>query len=215
MRKRIIGFGSVIFMIVTLLALVTLGPSTTQSGGNTAQSSEVNIQSFKGAAGVNLASGRGPQVIATYGPPVSGVITGYEVKHDVSPNLRDIPIPPETHAGTLREMGRPGTTEDSDKMQRPPRPQITDPVLQTSLGGNVPQSLALTISLNFAGVSNLDGVYPPDTTGDVGPHNYVQWVNLHFQIFNKSGVSLLGPAAGNTLWSGFGGSCQTFNDGDI
>ena len=29
--------------------------------------------------------------------------------------------------------------------------------------------------------------------------------NLHFQIFDKSGNSLFGPAANNTLWSGFGG----------
>jgi hypothetical protein len=38
--------------------------------------------------------------------------------------------------------------------------------------------------------------------------------NLDFQIFNKSGGNLFGPAANNTLWSGFGGNCQTHNDGD-
>ena len=38
--------------------------------------------------------------------------------------------------------------------------------------------------------------------------------NLHFQIFDKSGNSLFGPAANNTLWSGFGGDCQTDNAGD-
>jgi hypothetical protein len=38
--------------------------------------------------------------------------------------------------------------------------------------------------------------------------------NLHFQIFNKSGTSLFGPAANNTLWSGFGGGCQNQNAGD-
>ena len=57
--------------------------------------------------------------------------------------------------------------------------------------------------VNFDGVSNIDGVYPPDTNGDVGPNHYVQWVNLHFQIWNKSGVSLYGPAAGNTLLERF------------
>src|SRR5947199_411107 len=31
---------------------------------------------------------------------------------------------------------------------------------------------------------------------------------------NKSGVSVYGPVTGNTPWSGFGGSCQTRNDGD-
>jgi hypothetical protein len=68
--------------------------------------------------------------------------------------------------------------------------------------------------VDFEGVGNIDGVYPPDTNGDVGPNHYVQWVNLHFQIWNKSGASLYGPAAGNTLWSGFGGACQSQNAGD-
>ena len=38
--------------------------------------------------------------------------------------------------------------------------------------------------------------------------------NLSFQIFNKTGTSLFGPAANNTLWAGFGGPCQTQNAGD-
>ena len=38
--------------------------------------------------------------------------------------------------------------------------------------------------------------------------------NLSFQIFNKTGTSLFGPAANNTLWAGFGGPCQTSNSGD-
>jgi hypothetical protein len=69
-------------------------------------------------------------------------------------------------------------------------------------------------SLSFEGVNNIAGVYPPDTNGDVGPNHYVQIVNLDFQIWNKSGVSLYGPAANNTLWTGFGAPCETQNDGD-
>ncbi|MBI5353885.1 MAG: PPC domain-containing protein [Chloroflexi bacterium] len=42
----------------------------------------------------------------------------------------------------------------------------------------------------------------------------MQWVNLSFAIYSKTGTLLYGPAAGNTLWSGFGGTCQTSNDGD-
>ena len=38
--------------------------------------------------------------------------------------------------------------------------------------------------------------------------------NLSFQIFNKTGTSLFGPAANNTLWAGFGGACQAQNAGD-
>ena len=46
------------------------------------------------------------------------------------------------------------------------------------------------------------------------PNHVVTMANLHFQIFDKSGNSLFGPAANNTLWSGFGGDCQTDNAGD-
>ncbi len=56
---------------------------------------------------------------------------------------------------------------------------------------------------------------PPDTNGAVGLTQYVQWVNSSFAIFNKStGALISGPTPGNTLWSGFGGGCQTNNDGD-
>jgi hypothetical protein len=49
----------------------------------------------------------------------------------------------------------------------------------------------------------------------VGATQYVQWVNESFAVFTKStGAVAYGPAAGNTLWSGFGGACQTDNDGD-
>jgi len=67
----------------------------------------------------------------------------------------------------------------------------------------------------FEGVPNVNGVLPPDTNGDVGPAHYVQTVNSSFAIWNKStGQKLYGPANINTLWSGFGGACQTRNDGD-
>ncbi len=56
---------------------------------------------------------------------------------------------------------------------------------------------------------------PPDTTGAVGATQFVQWVNSSFTIFNKStGAATYGPVAGNTLFSGFGGVCESTNDGD-
>ena len=39
-------------------------------------------------------------------------------------------------------------------------------------------------------------------------------MNSAFAIFSKTGTVLYGPADTNTLWSGFGGGCQTNNDGD-
>ena len=55
---------------------------------------------------------------------------------------------------------------------------------------------------------------PPDTTGDVGPNHFVQMVNTDLAVFSKTGTVLYGPVPTNTLWSGFGGHCQSDNDGD-
>jgi hypothetical protein len=56
---------------------------------------------------------------------------------------------------------------------------------------------------------------PPDTNGSVGKTHYVQWVNTSLAVFDKStGQRILGPVDGNLLWTGFGGNCEDFNDGD-
>ena len=67
---------------------------------------------------------------------------------------------------------------------------------------------------NFDGVPNLNDVYPPDTDGDVGPDHYFQMINLSFQIFDKEGNSVYGPADNRTLWAGFIGPWTGTNDGD-
>jgi hypothetical protein len=49
----------------------------------------------------------------------------------------------------------------------------------------------------------------------VGATQFVQWVNLEYNVYDKTtGAKVLGPIQGNGLWSGFGGGCQTQNDGD-
>ena len=103
------------------------------------------------------------------------------------------------------------------EMPLPPRnypAHVIDPVLQT---GNPLAPLAATIGLNFEG-NDFDTVCncaPPDTNGAVGTTQYVQLVNTVFKIYDKATGNLIaGPTATNTLWSGFGGTCQTANDGD-
>jgi hypothetical protein len=91
-----------------------------------------------------------------------------------------------------------------------PLPVGIDPVLQDFFGyrsGN-------EIISNFEGVSNLNQVYPSDTEGDVSPDYYIQMINLSFQIFDKQGNSLYGPADNRTLWNGFIGPWTGTNDGD-
>jgi hypothetical protein len=91
-----------------------------------------------------------------------------------------------------------------------------DPVIQVgSMAVPTPP-----VTLSFEGLGNAQYGFsvtgaPPDTEGTVGATQYVQWVNTSFAIFNKStGALITGPTAGNVLWSGFGGGCQTNNDGD-
>lgn len=59
---------------------------------------------------------------------------------------------------------------------------------------------------NFDGISNVSA--PPDPSGAVGPNHYIQMVNVAYQIFNKQGTSLYGPASLSSIWSG------SVNEGD-
>lgn len=85
-----------------------------------------------------------------------------------------------------------------------------------------PSAMAASAGIGFDGVGEGNPQFsynvnsaPPDTTGEAGLTQYVQWVNSSFAVFDKaSGTKLYGPAGGNTLWTGFGGNCETRNDGD-
>src|SRR6266446_1080629 len=153
--------------------------------------------------------------VAETGDDNASIMRGAEVssalRHDDSPPLTLIPIAPSSGQRIEHEV------------KKLPRRFNThaafDPVAQLS----APALLIPATSKNFDGVGNgfagPSGTFtvnaaPPDTNGDVGPNHYVQTVNTDFAIFNKSGTVLYGPVPINTLWSGFGGGCQTNNDGD-
>src|SRR5205085_8477095 len=58
---------------------------------------------------------------------------------------------------------------------------------------------------------------PPDPTMAVSGSYVVAWVNSHYAVFDKNGNPLLpgnGFAAGNTLFVGVGGLCESTNRGD-
>ena len=127
------------------------------------------------------------------------------VKFDISPPLRDMkPLPAK--GCTLRE------NEDREILAHlaPLGPVVPDPVVQRVLGKiGIPEPI-----ITFDGNSNLCNCVPPDPNGAVGPNHVVTMSNLHFQIFDKTGTPLTVAMANNTLWSGFGGDCQTDNSGD-
>ena len=149
----------------------------------------------------STAGGGTPRLSA--GPPT--VLS--EAHHDLSQPLRSIPpAKPLPRSGDEVENEIPRVV----RVPGGPDAALQPHNLSTPVAGPTPL-------LSFAGAQNTDNatlVFPPDTNGDVGPNNYVQVVNLTFTIFNKSGAKLLGPSPTNTIWSGFGGLCQTHNDGD-
>ncbi len=126
--------------------------------------------------------------------------------HDLSPPLWAMP-PAHRASGFM--------IRDHDRLPRPRSRTTTDPVWQRQ----VATASAPVTAANFDGIGNGIAGFavnsaPPDTNGDIGLNHYVQTVNTDFAIYNKSGTLLYGPVPINTLWSGFGGGCQTNNDGD-
>lgn len=90
-------------------------------------------------------------------------------------------------------------------------------IVQDELPGG-PAAMPAPIQ-NFDGISNLFLGWPPDTQGDIGPNHYVQWVNLHFALWeidrvNDTASLVCGPFPGNSLFQGFGGYCESTNSGD-
>ena len=135
-------------------------------------------------------------------------VVSYATRSDVTGALRHMPqLPPlPVVLGQIFERPR----KLLPNRQSNPGPIGIDPALQTF----APAADAATTGANFEGVNNVNGVLPPDTVGDIGPNHYVQMVNLSFAVYDRSGNKLYGPVAGNTLWQGFGGPCETTNDGD-
>jgi hypothetical protein len=124
--------------------------------------------------------------------------------------------PEPARGGKDFEPGRPQPVGNSNK-------PFTDPLSDRSVG--LPSALAeIKASTNGTPVDPNARVAPPDTTGDVGPNHYVQWVNLRYAVYTLTrdannqitGFNLVSgfPKNGNVVWQGFGGRCQSDNDGD-
>jgi hypothetical protein len=124
--------------------------------------------------------------------------------------------PRKARGGRDFEPGRPQPVTDIN-------PNVEDPL--AAKGISAPSALANPkASTVGTPVDPQARVAPPDTTGDVGPNHYVQWVNLRYSIYtltrglnNEITAFTLVPGfpkQGNVVWQGFGGRCQSDNDGD-
>ena len=135
-----------------------------------------------------------------------------EVKHKQSIPLRDIKsVSPHISSSDPDEDAGAGgrKTQATRRVVTSVAPAA---VVHSALAARV----SVSPGLNFDGVAADNTRSTPDTNGAVGATQYVQWVNVSFEVFDKSsGNRLLGPLYGNTLWTGFGGPCETSEDGDI
>jgi len=159
------------------------------------------------AAGPAVAQPTSEPAQATRGvAAASHPVVRYATHSDATPQpLRALPVLP-ARVGDLFEV-----PEEADLPGRDNGGAATpDAVVQESTSVTSP---AATGS-NFEGIGNEDGVLPPDPNGDIGPTQFVETVNLHMAVYGRDGSVVMDPVPTNTLWQGFGGACETSNDGD-
>src|SRR5437588_5086862 len=133
-----------------------------------------------------------------------------------SPALRSVPATP----------GAAGRTEDGFPYRpvphrRVPGQLVTDAA--TTQTSTTTATATPTTGSGFAGNSNSDLVLPPDTNGDIGYDAsgnawYVQWVNLHYQMWKRTAGQTAWASqlttAGNTVFASLNNLCSSTNNGD-
>ena len=145
----------------------------------------------------------------------SSVWVGASYHNDVSPPLREMP------AWSEYDLRRGGEREANENPKVPYRHIDTfDPVVQSwdasvfaGRGPYIPVPIRTFDGIPFPGVGC--NCAPPDPNGAVGLTQYVQIVNEGYQVFDKAtGNSVLSPRSISSIWSGFGGVCETGGSGD-
>jgi PKD repeat protein len=139
-------------------------------------------------------------------PQASHPVVRWATHSDTTPRpLRALPMLPP-RIGELFQVNEEGDLPGRDNGG------ATTP--DTAVQSAPTAAAALSGGTGFEGIGNVDGVLPPDPNADVSPTQIVETVNLSFAVYSRSGAKVYGPANINTLWNGFGGACETSNDGD-
>jgi len=148
------------------------------------------------------------QDVATSGP-----IVYHQTKHDVSLPLWLMARAPKPGPGEVNIL----IPENRGQEVFVAAPTVHDPVADDPTAAGSPEVSTKNL-LNFDGIAQSQSICdcaPPDTEGVVGATQYVQYVNTAYEVYDKTtGAKILGPLAGNSFWSGFGGQCQNNDDGD-
>ncbi len=132
------------------------------------------------------------------------------VHSDLSPPLRDQPVEwPQTG----KELESPLNPRIPIQHEDGADPVIQGSFFQPLMSPSIPNPIH-----QWSGIHRPCNAcsFPPDTNGAVGKTQYVEVASIDaLQVFDKiTGASLLGPISMSSLWSGFGGTCETGPSGD-
>ena len=149
-------------------------------------------------------------------------IVGQAIYHDTSPRISHLPPNNPGQGGGNRQI-------PNKQRVKPARfPDLAEPDGGVQSQASGPAQLGPTPApiVSAPGLSEDNNalilgyrVVPPDINGDIGldasgNRIFIQYINSIWGVFNASGSLIAGPYRGNTFWAGFGGYCQTNNDGD-
>jgi len=109
--------------------------------------------------------------------------------------------------GVLPKSQNPTTDGDADGAITPaaPGPPAPAPAPSTSVDGLSNGDNATAFGFRLS---------PPDADGEVGPNHFVQYVNLLFRVYSKTGAPLTAPIKLSTLFAPLGGLCAGPDRGD-
>ena len=101
-----------------------------------------------------------------------------------------------------------------DRIPMRPGASVVDRVEQNTAGSSANYSVGINVLGLGNGFPNFTmRVAPPDTDMAVGDTQLIEYVNLSWEVFDKSGNPLIGPFDGNSLWaSGIPGTLCANND---
>jgi hypothetical protein len=126
--------------------------------------------------------------------------------------------------GDVRDLPQVPSPQLLEPELREPRKNVQGgPIERPLIAVGPPAAPMPQLSLSFPGMSYADNYcqggrcgngHPPDTTGAIGSHHYIQAINTAFAIYDKSG-NRLAAFTEASLWSGVGSTaCATAPEGD-
>ena len=128
--------------------------------------------------------------------------SGRSVHHGTLPSLGSVPPKPQPTAPYVVPPRGPAPQAPTARIAGPAPRQHT-----------APHTTAIPFTADFDGIS-AGRASPPDPNAAVGLDQVAEVVNLSFAVYSKTGATLLAPEPTNTLWTGFGGTCENKSSGD-